>query len=469
MNNPAQSPPDSNKVPAKTVWAYAIGVAASAWANANFTLAMPIFNLELGLDVAILGMLLAGLRIFDAFTDPLCAQWSDNLRSQFGRRRPFIVVGGLFTGVVFAALWMFPHDWPKPWLFAWFAVMQILLSLGTTAFGTGYYALGMELANTYEGRTRIMVFRDYVNKVANLLNPWVYFIVQLAMFGGALNGIRWVGALIGGGIIATSVVSGLLTPERYATVNATTQKQKLNLAHAISETAKNKYFWIMIGMGLALQLSMALFDTLGLYINIYYVFDGDKAMGAKLGGYGNTIAFVIGMATVPLVWGLCNRIGKHVTARLALAWIFIGAVLKFWLYTPEHPYLQLLLPFFYSLGITSLGVVGASMMADVVDVDELHTGRRREAMFGALGSWINKMVLSGAIFLSGWLVKATGFDLEKGAGNDPSVFLTMRILYSFAAAFFILLALLALLKYDLTKQKCDEIKAELDLRRSQTP
>ena len=465
MNRSTGTPPTA-RLPLSALMIYSIGVVTSTWFVSVQGLTMPIFNIELGIDVALLGMVLAGLRIFDAFTDPIFAQWSDNLRSRFGRRRPFIVVGGLLVGLMYAAFWMFPHDWPKEWLLIWYGVMSLTLSLCNDVFSTSYYALGMELSPTYEGRTRVMAIRSYFLRTAQLLNPWLYFIVQLAIFGGALNGVRWMGAILGGAMIAASLISGLLTKERFADVNITSAAPKLNLLHAVGETMKNRYFWIMAFAGIALQLSMALFDTIGLYINIYYVFDGDKMAGAKFGGYGNTIALVLGLASIQFIWWLSNRLGKHATVRLALGWMLIGSILKFWLFTPDSPYLQLVLPFFYSVGLTSVFLLLSSMMADVVDVDELNTGRRREAMFSAINNWITKLVLSGAVFFSGWLIKATGFVLEKGADQDAGVFLTMRFLYSFAAGFFILLALLALLKYDLTQKKCEEIKAELDRRRA---
>jgi len=469
MNNPRTSRTMSlgtGRVPLPTILVYSLGVALSSWSVGVNTLTLPIFNIELGVDTASLSTIMAVIQLITASVDPLIANWSDNLKSRFGRRRPFVLVGGLFGAAMFVIFWLFPHGESKSFYIAWYATLLLLFHLGMSAFGTGYYALGVELPSNYDERTRIMAIRSYFQKVSQAINPWLYPIIQLAMFGGALNGVRWVGAVLGAAMVFCVLMVTVFTPERFADVNAKLGAQKLNLLTAVKETMQNKYFWILVSCGIALGGSLALFDSLALYINIYYVYGGDKAAGAQIHAIANTLALVLGIASVQFIWWLCDRLGKHIAVRLALGWMLIGAVLKFWLYSPQHPYLQLVLPFFYSVGITSFFLVTSAMMADVIDVDELHTGRRREAMFGALGSWINKLALAGAVALSGWIIRWTGFKVELGADQDPSTFLIMRILYSFAAAFFILIALLAMMKYDLTREKSEEIRAELERRRA---
>ncbi len=269
---------------------------------------------------------------------------------------------------------------------------------------------------------------------------------------------------MGGLIIATTVPAGIFTRERYARLAA--QQPKFKLGPALKATAENKYFWKMFGTGLMLGMGLAMFEAMGLYVNIYYVFGGDKKTGAIWGGYVGTLGTVLAIASVPLVWWLAGRLGKHVTLRLALVWMFIGSLLKWWCYNPRYPYLMFVLPFFYSIGISSVFVLIASMNIDVIDTDELRTGRRREAMFTGFSNWMGKLAGSLAVALSGWLIRWTGFDPLLGGAQAEATIFKMRFFYSFAMAAMVLLALVCTWGYDLTAKRIHEIRDELERRRA---
>jgi GPH family glycoside/pentoside/hexuronide:cation symporter len=67
-----------------------------------------ILNLGLGMDVFLVGLIGSIPRIFDALSDPLVGFISDNHRGKWGRRRPFIFVGALLAGLIFAVMWQVP-------------------------------------------------------------------------------------------------------------------------------------------------------------------------------------------------------------------------------------------------------------------------------------------------------------------------------------------------------------------------
>ncbi len=194
---PPVAQPD--RVPLREVLIYSLGVVGGSWAWAVNGLTNPIFNMELGVNIAWLSTSLAVQRIIDAFTDPIMGHISDNWNSRWGRRRPFVLGGGIAMGVVFALFWMFPHDWPKWAYLIWYNVLSAILYLTTTIFGTGYYALGVELTPDYHDRTRVVVIRSYFQKFAGLAGPWFYAFTQLACFGGVLYGVRWLGAIFWAG------------------------------------------------------------------------------------------------------------------------------------------------------------------------------------------------------------------------------------------------------------------------------
>ncbi len=452
-----------DRVPWQELTVYSAGVLAAQLAWSINTLTNPIFNVELGVNVAWLSTALAILRIIDSFTDVGMAHITDNFVSRFGRRRPFVVVGGILMGLVFAAFWMFPRGWSEQAYLAWYVGMSFVLYLTTTMFGTSYFALGIELTPDYRERTRVMSVRSYFQKFSGLILPWLYPITQLGIFVDAIEGMRWVGAIVGGAIIAFSVPAGIFTRERFIRQVKTTEP--IPFLMALRVTFRNEYFWMLLGVSLALGAALALFEQLGFYINVFYVFSGDRAMGSAFGAIGGSIATVLAILAVPLIWWMCNKFGKHNTLRIALCWMFVGSILKWYLFTPGNPYLQFVLPFFYSLGISSVFLVLATMQPDVIDIDEMRTGRRREAMFSSISNWVNKLALSGAVALSGYIINWTGFDLERAGNQSESTFFWMRFCFSFASAVFILLSLLCLVRYDLTETRMQQLRTELEDRR----
>jgi GPH family glycoside/pentoside/hexuronide:cation symporter len=104
------------------------------------------------------------------------------------------------------------------------------------------------------------------------------------------------------------------------------------------------------------------------------------------------------------------------------------------------------------------------MQADVVDVDELLSGQRREGMFGAVASVVMKSASALAITIAGFVLYMTGFNKELGGGQTAQTFLLMRIMFSFAPLSFLCVVQLLLCKYPLTAQRMNEIHVELKRR-----
>jgi GPH family glycoside/pentoside/hexuronide:cation symporter len=174
---------------------------------------------------------------------------------------------------------------------------------------------------------------------------------------------------------------------------------------------------------------------------------------------------VLGAAGVPVFAILAHRLGK----RHALALVFVSAItgfiLSWWLYTPAVRWLQIL-----SSGITAFigsgfWTIWSSMVADVVDYDELQNGRRREGSFAACNSWINKVGMAlgaGTSFgILGWI----GFDSRLGGHQTAHTLFMIRLLFAVIPICGLLLALIALFRFPLTQDKMAEIRAQLEARR----
>ena len=118
-----------------------------------------VLNLGLGMNPALVGLLGALPRLTDAITDPLMGYISDNTRSRWGRRRPYIFCGAILVGIVFALLWQLPDNRSENYYFWYFLIGSFLFYLAYTVFVTPWVALGYELTPDYHERTRLMGFR----------------------------------------------------------------------------------------------------------------------------------------------------------------------------------------------------------------------------------------------------------------------------------------------------------------------
>jgi len=458
--------PNNRRVPNKELLVYSIGSIASGYSWTMMALVNPIFNMELKVSLVWLGIALAINRVIDALTDLIIGYWSDRVVTRWGRRRPLILLGGLLMAFCYGLMWLFPRHMSEMGFLLWYGIVSVFFYVGTTLFGTGYWALGVELTSGYHERTRVVAWRAYVGAIVGLTTPWFLWVVyHKAWFPDPVTGVRWLGGTVALIIAAASVPVAIFCRERYAAVVAY-HRQHISFVRAIQVTFTNREFLRLTGVGLLMMASMTLFEQFGYYINFFYVFGGDKSAATIVTGVGGNIGWGCGLAGIPLIQWVSKRLGKHVAVRLALLWMILGCALKWWCYTPALPWLQLVIPFFYSIGIAAYFTMIPSMTADVIDTDELVTGERREAMFNAVGNLVGKIASAGAVAATGFIMTMTGFVVEKGGDQTVETFTRMRFMYSFASAAVITGALLVVWRYPLTRERLLDVQAQLAQRRA---
>ena len=109
-----------------------------------------------GMDPFLAGLLGGLPRIFDALTDPIMGYISDNTTSRFGRRRPYIFIGAILSGVLFAVLWQLNPENSQLYNFWYFLILSLVYLIGNTMFSTPLIGLGYEMTSDYNERTRLM-------------------------------------------------------------------------------------------------------------------------------------------------------------------------------------------------------------------------------------------------------------------------------------------------------------------------
>ena len=422
----------------------------------------PILNMTLGVNPAIIGILLLIRGLWDAFTDPLMAYFSDNFKSRWGRRRPFILVGGLAMILFGALAWYIPRGLGEMQIAWYFGIVMILFATAQTVYSVPYFAFGIELSPTYNGRTRVAAVRTFFSRLAALSAPWLFPFCTLAIFSDAAEGARWLVVLLALVSLPAILLGSLKTKERM-TVSPTPRESFLA---ALKGMVSNVHFLRVTTIYALLLFVFGVFGAMQSYIGIYYVVGGDLQYGALLGGIGGTIGSVLGILCIPLMDWLSRRIQKHHALNVAVITMLLGTFTTWWLFTPVYPWLSVFVGVIYSLGVAAIFTVLPSLHADVIDFDEYQTGQRREGMLGAAAAFLMKTSQAVGAGISGFLITWTGFDVALGGEQSEQTFTLMRLIYAVGASIPLIPVILILFKYPLTEAKVHEVQAKLAERKA---
>ena len=437
---------------------------------------MIVLNLGLGMNPALVGLLGALPRLTDAFTDPLMGYISDNTRTRWGRRRPYIFGGVIVAGIIFAILWQLPAARSETFYFVWFLVGSIIFYMGYTVFATPWVALGYELTPDYHERTRLMGTQNFVGQLAYVVSPWFLWIMNSGKFfpdqvSGAA-GLAIIVALVamGLGIIPAVVLrermKDVAAEETAAAGQARGFKENMTeFFKGFGETLKNKPFLKLCLATFMVFNGFMLIASFQFYVIIYFVAGGDQTAGAKYAGWAGTIGAVCTFAVVAFVTWLATRIGKRHAFFVSIGLSIVGYGLKWVCYNPEIPLLVILPAPLMAFGLGGLFTLVPSMIADVVDTDELKTHERREGMYGSIFWWMVKLGLSAALAGSGYLLNATGFDVALEGHQDPRAITLLRIFDAGIPMLTSAIAIWAVATFPITEEKAREVREVLERRR----
>ena len=269
-------PADKVSLGTKLSWGMG-GIADNYIMNALNILVLPIYNIAFHMDPVLLGIALFIPRFLDAITDPLMGNISDNTRSRWGRRRPYIFVGAILSALLLPFIWT-PPSQTQTGLFIYFAIISICyMSIAYTMYIVPYTALGYELTNDYDERTRTLSWRMYLGIIGGISMPWLYKLCLLPVFkGDAAAGAFWLSVIIGVIIVITGILPAIKGKE-----NVQAAKQdKIKMLDALKYTMKNRPFQILVVGYIFVIFTLFTCGTVGLYVSIYYVGKGAKDIAA---------------------------------------------------------------------------------------------------------------------------------------------------------------------------------------------
>ena len=455
-------PSHGDRVPFAQKLAIGMGEMASVGRQSIDQLALPVYNIMLGVNPLLVTMVMSLVRFLDALSDPLAGSLSDNSRSRWGRRKPFLVVSSFACAITLPLVWWVPAGFSENGYFLYFLVTLAGFYVSYSFFDVPLIGLALEATPDYHERTRVAAYKAFFAHGTGILTAWLFALTQAKVFHSSLHGVRIVGIGMGIVMLVIGAIPVLLVREGYRKISVT--KKGLPFFRGLRETFVNRSFLLLAVIATGNKLSGHLVQSLGLYLMIYYVYGGDTTQAAVLAGIWGSVTQAATVVGIPVVTWLATHLGKLAALRICLWTLILGSLSKWFTFQPGAPYLTLVTAVLLGPGQTSFSIVLRGMIGDVCDEDELRTGLRREGMYGSMYRWIEKAMGSIAIVITGVVLTMSGFHKNSGQQAAGTV-LSLRIAYVAVPVVAIIAALIALEFFPLTPERAAAIRAELEARR----
>jgi len=454
-----------------------------------------------GLALGMVGLILTLSRFTDVITDPIIGFLSDRLKSPWGRRKPFILVG---TPIYAAGIWLlfvppitfsqvtwmgFEFNSGYPYLFC----MVALTYLGSTIKDLPYLAWGAELSRNYNERTLVTSWREGFAVAGSLISAFTPALILFAGYTKPTDAVYFLSVAMCI-VMPIVVLNALMVVPEYPVVIA---KEKIPLKDSLKLVMANEPYVMLVIIFVFSTVGSAMTNSLSFFFVKHLLLAGDL-YGLYLAPY-----FVSQIVAIPLWFALSRRIGKHRATMVAIGWYalwscFIPLVAiapASWFTAFGIPEMLAFLPdqqhqavvdrfdgmdtgkflFFVLImclkgsAIGALAALPAAMAADVVDVDTATTGEQRAGAYFSIWSMTRKASYAIGITVGTGAAVFFGFDSladPMNTTNTPDSLLMLACLYSVIPALFKFVAMPLLWKYPLTEERLEEI--QLEIRQAQS-
>lgn len=430
-----------------------------------------------GMDPFLAGLLGGLPRFFDALTDPIMGYITDNTKSKYGRRKPYIFFGAIMSGVLFAVLWQLDAENTQMYNFWYFLILSLVYILGNTMFSTPLIGLGYEMTSDYNERTRLMAFSQTLGQVAWMIVPWFWVLIaNQNLFETQAVGVRQLSIVVGAVCLVLGIMPALFCREvdqanlsnRDELTFGNIANNFRSLMRSMGLIFKNKSFVRLCAATFLVFNGYQLVSSFSYFIIVFHMFQGSYAEAGNWPAWFSTVsALSTAFLIIPIITWMAGRWGKRNAFIVATIISILGYSLKWWGFNPENPWLIFLPVPFMVFGIGGLFTLMLSMTADVCDLDEYNNGMpRKEGTFGAIYWWMVKLGQGLAMVLGGLVLKLVGFD-QSLAVQTTETLTRLRLADIIVPASTAALAIWVMWNYDLTEAKARAIKEELVARRGE--
>jgi glycoside/pentoside/hexuronide:cation symporter, GPH family len=459
------SPAPTDKLSFSTKLAYGAGDTGPAMTANVLAIYLLVFLTNVaGMDAGLAGLTLGVGKIWDAVNDPMVGVLSDRSKHQWGRRLPWLFWGAIPFGMTFLMQWVVPfqNQW---WLFGFYVLASVLFNSFYTVVNLPYTAMTAELTQDYDERTSLSSFRFMFSIGGSIVS----LIIALWIFGAVPEAQAY--------FVLASVVALISIVTLYWCVWGTKQRamtiEKRRLAQPIEAD-----------LPLRQQVSIALSNrpflfVIGLYLCSWFAVQNTVAfipffaknyMGLNNQAY--TLVLIAVQVTAFLMLGvwrnLAARVGKKAVYMMGNALWMIAEIGLFML-KPGQTGMLYALGVVIGMGVSTAYLIPWSMIPDVIELDELKTGQRREGVFYSFMVLLQKLVLAAALAIVGQTLQAAGF-LSQMAGQPepvqpPAALEAIRWMVGPLPALVLAIGIALAYFYPITKEKHAEILLQLAERK----
>ncbi len=428
------------------------------------TLLMPIYNIGMGVDAKLLGLGMIIPRVLDAITDPLMGNISDNTRSRFGRRRQYVLAGVVLCALLFPFIWT-PPAASQNVILAYLTGTMCLHSVFYTVFGVPYTALGYEITTDYDERTRLFAWRFYFATAAGVTTQWLY---KLCLMAGdtEVEGVRIVSWVIAAIVLVFGIIPPLFTREK----EVVESQDKVNLFKALGSVVRNRAFVIMMISYIIVVTLLFSTGSLGLYINIFYVFDGAKDDAATVMSVVGTVLIAFAFLGMLLMKKVSELTGKKAAILIAMGTALFGVLLSWFTIRPNtssiwwhSAALQCIHSIFMGVGVQGCWLLFSSILGDVCDDDELRTGLRQEGVYSAVNGFVNKCANALVILGAAFMLEFAGY--VAGTDPTPKIAFKMKVIFIAVQAIGLAIGFALMVSFPISRRRAEETRRILDERK----
>jgi len=425
-----------------------------------------------GISPAAAGTMFLLTRIWDAVNDPIMGLLSDRTQTRWGKYRPYLLWGGIPFALI-GVLTFFTPDWGENAKLAYAYFTYTLMMMIYTVVNIPYASLLGVMSPLPKDRNTLSSYRMFFAYVGSFITFMILQPLVDAFSSGSSRGDQistepgaWTAAVAVIGVLCALLFFLCFRWTKERVKAADESRNKASVGTDLKRLFTNRPWWILLASGISALLFNSIRDGVALFYFTDYVTSTFRT--AAFGWTVGTIYLLVGQASnmigVALAAPVANRIGKKKTYLGAM---ILAALLScfFFMLRPD----QILLIMIFQVVISaSAGIIFPllwSMYADIVDYQELKTGRRATGLILSSSSMSQKFgwAVGGAI--TGWLLAAFGYDADLAVQSQNAIH-GVRLMMSFLPAIGCVLAIIAIALYPLGEKKVLDITAQLNERRA---
>jgi Na+/melibiose symporter-like transporter len=471
----------TGKLPLGVKLAQGIGAFPDTIKNWVFqTFVLLYYSQIMGVDALLVSLALSLSIIIDAISDPWIGSISDNLRSRWGRRHPLMLAGAVPLGVCFYFVFAPPVGLSHMQLFWWLTGFMVLTRVFLSVYFVPWAAIAAELSDDYHERTSVMAWRYAMGWFIGVLFPFISFGLVMANTPdhpvGQLNPANYPAMALIGAVIMTAgaLATTLLTWKQIPFLRQPSGSGGgASLSRTLEEFRRglgNDQFRLFFMIVLVSSAISGTTVNMGIYMSTYFWgLTSAELRWFALIGVGALLAF-------PLVALLQRRIDKKyillMSASMSLFAGLIVVVLRFLGVLPENGsalllWILILDGMLFAAMEVIRGVIGASLIADILDQHELETGHRQEAMFNAAVVFCIKATSGLGILFGGVILSLIGLPTGADPASVPSdTIWRLGLIVGLCLPLLHVFPILMIRRYGITRAVHAEIRRKLDERRN---